>query len=84
MVPHRRDLPEASSRRDAVRSELLPAPRADDQIRFPRDHLLRRQDAVPGCASMPTIGENVDAAGDLDELRDPSNSGDQWIVPLLE
>jgi hypothetical protein len=33
---------------------------------------------------MPTIGENVDAAGDLDELRDPFNSGNQWIVPFLE
>jgi len=31
-----------------------------------------------------TISGDVDAAGYLDELRNPSNSGDQRIIPLLE
>jgi hypothetical protein len=31
-----------------------------------------------------TIGEDVDAASYLDELRDPSNPGNQRIVPFLE
>jgi hypothetical protein len=31
-----------------------------------------------------SICEDVDAAGDLDEFRDPPNSGDQRIVPFLE
>jgi hypothetical protein len=33
---------------------------------------------------MPTIDENVGAAGDLYQLRDPANSGDQRIIPFLE
>jgi hypothetical protein len=31
-----------------------------------------------------TFGEDVDAPGDLDELRDPPNSGDQRLVPFFE
>ena len=76
LVSHSRDLPKASSRHDALRSELLSAPRADDQVRRLRDHLISRYNTVLGRGLMPTIGEDVDAAGDLNELRDPSNSGD--------
>jgi hypothetical protein len=73
-----------TSRHDALRSEFLPAPRADDQIRFPRHHRLSRHNTVSGRALLPTIEEDVDAAGDLDELRDPPNSGDQRLVPFFE
>jgi hypothetical protein len=66
LVPHSRDLPEANSRHDARRSEYLPAPRADGQIRFVRDYLLSRHNTVLGSALIAPIGEDVDAAGDLD------------------
>jgi hypothetical protein len=33
---------------------------------------------------MSAIGEDIDATGDLDKLRDPTNSRNQWIVPLFE
>jgi hypothetical protein len=62
----------------------LVANRADDQIGSSLDHFLRSYDAILGCGLISAVGEDVDAAGDLDELRDPSNSGDQRIVPFLE
>jgi hypothetical protein len=83
-VRHSRDLPKASSRRDALRSELLSAPRTDDQVWRLRDHLISRHNTVLGRALVPVIGEDVDAARDFDELQDPSNSEDRRIVPLLE
>src|SRR5271168_1670379 len=52
--------------------------------RFSSDNFFRHHNAVLGRALMPTIGENVDAAGDLNELRHPPNSGEQRIVPFLE
>src|SRR5260370_37096278 len=84
LVLHGRNAVEASSRRNALRPEFLATPRPNDQIRFPRDHLLSCHNTVLGCALVSMIGEDVDAAGDLDELRDPANSRDQRIVPFLE
>src|SRR5205807_10032183 len=69
-----------SPRNHPLRSELLAAPRADDQIGFPRDHFLRRHNTVLGRPLTSTIGESVDAADNLDELRDPPNSGDKLSV----
>src|SRR5580704_1882245 len=84
LVLHGWDAVEASPRCNVLRPEFLAAPRADDQIRFPRNHLLNHHDTALGGALISAIGENVDAAGDLDEFRDPSNSGDQRLVPFLE
>src|SRR5215469_16725384 len=81
---HSRYSIEARPRCNSLRPEFLAAPRADDQIGFPLDDLLNRHNAVLGSALVSAIGENVDAAGYLDELRNPSNSGDQRIIPLLE
>jgi hypothetical protein len=53
-------------------------------IRLPRDNFLSCHYPILGCTLISAIGENVDAAGDLDQLRDPTNSGDQRIVSLLE
>ena len=71
---HSWDAVEASPRHYPLRSEFFAAPRPDDQIRLPRDYLLRRQDAVLRGALVPAIGENVDATGDFDEFRNPSYS----------
>ena len=54
--------------------DLLAAPRADDHIRFPRDHLFRPHNAVLSGALMLAVGEDVDATRDLDELRNPANA----------
>jgi hypothetical protein len=63
--------------------EFLAAPGANDQIRLARDHLIDGHHTIIGCGMACTIGKDVDAAGDLDELRDASNPGDQRIVPFL-
>jgi hypothetical protein len=84
LVQHSLDLRKAWPLRDAFRPEFLAAPGADDQIGFSRHYLPNRHHAVLSCASIPSIGEDVDAAGDLDELGDPADPGDERIVPLLE
>jgi hypothetical protein len=84
LVPHSRDSRKVRPRRNVLGPELFPAPGADDQIGLPRDYLLGRHNTALGCALISTIGEDVDAAGDLDKLRNPPNSRDQRIVPLLE
>jgi hypothetical protein len=71
LMLHGRSSVEASSRCNALRPEPLAAPRADDQIGLPRNRLLNCDHAVFRCALISTIGEDVDAACDLDELRDP-------------
>src|ERR1700730_3789835 len=48
------------------------------------DNLLMCHNAVLGRALISSIGEDVHTAGNLDELRNPSNSRDQRIVPFLE
>jgi len=69
---------------NALGPKFLAAPRADDQTGLSRDNFLNCHYPVLGCALISAIGENVDAAGDLYKLRNPSNSGDQRIVPFLE
>src|SRR5215469_130766 len=81
---HCRYLLETRARHNPFRSELLAAPRAEYQIGFPCDHLVDRHQTILGCGLTCPIGEDVDAASDLDQLRNPPNSGDQRIVPLLE
>jgi hypothetical protein len=84
LVLHSQYSIETRPRRNALGPVSLSAPRANDQIRFPLHHLLNGHDAVLGGALIPAVAENVDAAGDLDKLRNPSNCRDQRIVPLLE
>src|SRR6516162_7116092 len=82
LVPHRRDFSKPRPRYDPLGPKFLAAPRADDQIRFPLDDLLGGHNAVLGSAPVPAVGD-VGAADDFDELRNPTNSGDQRIVSLL-
>jgi hypothetical protein len=77
-------LRKARPRHNALGAEFLTAPGAYDEIRRSLDHLLRAYDTVPGRALMSTIGEDVDAASDLDKLRNPPNSRNQPIVPFLK
>jgi hypothetical protein len=70
--------------RNALGLKFLTAPRANDQIGLPRNYLVSCHNAVLGRALVATIGKNVDAAGDLDKLRNPPNSRNQRIVSLLE
>jgi hypothetical protein len=44
------------------------------------DQLHNRRHKVLGCGLISTIHENVDAGGELEELRDRSNHGDQRIA----
>jgi hypothetical protein len=74
---------EAGPRHHPLGPELLAAPGADDQIRLLRDHLIDRHHAISGGASACTIGKDVDAAGDGDELRDPPNRRNQRVVYSL-
>jgi hypothetical protein len=67
-VLHRRSSLEARPRHHPLGPELLAAPGADNQIRLSRDHLIYGHDAILGGASACTVGEDVDAAGDLNEL----------------
>jgi hypothetical protein len=69
----RRSSVKARPRHHPFGPELLAAPGADNQIRLSRDHLIHGCDAIHGGASVCTVGEDVDAAGDLNELCDPSN-----------
>jgi hypothetical protein len=76
-------LRKARARHDALGPEFLATPRADDQIGLPRDNFLNCHYPVLGCALISAIGENDDAAGDFDKLRNPRNSRDQRTVPFL-
>ena len=62
---HGRDLRKARPHRDALGPEFLAAPGTDDHIGLPLDHLRHHHDTVLGRALISTIGEDVDAAGDL-------------------
>src|SRR5271165_2493793 len=83
-VLHGWNLPKTWPRHNPLGPEFLAAPGADDQIGLPRNHLIDRHHAILCCTLTCTISEDVDAACDRDELRDPSNPGDQRIIPLLE
>jgi hypothetical protein len=64
--------------------EFLAAPGADDDVRLASNDLLRGDDPISGGPSCGAIGKNIDAAGDLDELRNPGNPGNERLVPFLE
>ena len=81
---HGRNAVEARSRRNAFRPEFFAAPGSDDQIGCSLEDLLYPDHTVLGGALIPSIREDVHTASDLDQFRNPSNSGDQRIVPFLE
>jgi hypothetical protein len=70
---HGRSSVETRPHHHPLRPELLAAPRANDQIRFSYDHLVDAHHAILGGGPAGAVGEDVVAAGDLDELRDPAD-----------
>jgi hypothetical protein len=68
-----RDLRKTRPRRNTPRPEFLTAQRANDQIGLARNHFIESHHTVLSCASISSIGEDVDAACDLDELGDAPN-----------
>ena len=76
-IAHGGDVFPARSCRHAFRSKLLAAPRADDDIR-PAAHHFKwiGNDAALRQTARRALGEDVGAAGDVDELRDPQNRAD--------
>src|SRR5262249_24658943 len=64
--------------------EFLAAPRADDDVGRTTDDGFRRHDPLLGGLAAGKFGEDVDAASDCDQLRDPSDAGNHGFVPFLE
>ena len=83
-MPHSGKLRKTRAGDNPLGPELLAAPRTDDQIRLPLDHLVECYDAVFGSTQTCTIGEDIDASRGLDQLRNPANPGNQRIVLFLE
>src|SRR5690606_31462451 len=70
---------------DAVGTEFLAAPGAEDEIRRAADDLARiSQDAVLRQRTLGTLGEDVVAAGDAHQFGHPLDTGDGRLVPFLE
>ena len=69
---------------DGVRPHGLAAPRGDDHFGVSPNDLLRGHDAVLSELGVTKLREDRIAAGDLDELLDPLDAGDQRLVPFLE
>src|SRR5690606_9075711 len=68
-----------------LRPELLAAPGAEDDVRRAPYHFRGvRQDALLRQRLGRALGEDVVAAGDRHQFRDPADAGDRRLVPLLE
>ena len=62
----------------------LAAPRRDDHVGIALDAPPRDRRCDPCRAPVAQLREDRLAAGDLDQLLDPADAGDQRVVPLLE
>src|SRR5258706_4726483 len=80
-VAHGGNLSEARPRRDFCRHELLAAPGADDDVGISRDHIFGGYDALLRGLAAGQRGEDIDAAGNLDELGDPADAGNHRLPP---
>src|SRR6266567_9210908 len=84
-IAHGRDVCPTQSRRYAFGPKLLAAPRADDDIGSAMHNLLWiGDDAALRQAARRPLGEDVGAAGNVDELRYPADPAYLRVVPLLE
>jgi hypothetical protein len=71
-----RDFGKPRPRYDALGPKFLAAPRADDELRRSRYDLLSYDDPVLGSVLVTAVGENIDAAGDLDGALKPTRFPD--------
>ncbi len=69
---------------DAGGDNLLAAPGGEDNVGCGLAHRLRYDDAILCGLPVSQLRKNIRAAGDLDQLGDPADAGDQRIVPFLE
>src|SRR6266513_5291775 len=74
----------ARARRNLVLLHCFAAPGSNDHVgRAPHD-LLRRDDAVFRELGVAKLRKDRIAAGNLDQLLDPLDARDEWVVPLFE
>src|SRR5262249_39548419 len=71
-------------RDDLCLVHLLSAPRCEDDLRIAPDDLGGIHDAILGEPGMGELRKNRQAAGDLDQLLDPSDARDERVLPLFE
>src|SRR5439155_20985461 len=64
--------------------DLLAAPRRENHLGVAARDLARIDNPIFREACRRQFREDRRAAGDCDELLDPSNAGDERLVPLLE
>src|SRR6058998_216489 len=57
----------------------LAAPGGQDDLRIARDDVGLGDDPLARGAALAQVGEDVAAAGDLDQVRDPADPGDERI-----
>ena len=69
---------------DPFRAHGLAAPRRDDDVRPSLDHGLDATMRSLAELRVAKLGKDRIAAGDLDQLLDPPDAGDQRVVPFLE
>src|SRR5262249_46458712 len=82
-LPRRHPLPTGAAR-DGVAVHRVATPRGQDELGIPADDFVGRHDALARARTVPQLGKDIAAPGDLDELRDPADAGNERIVPLLE
>src|SRR6266852_1311582 len=69
---------------DGVDIHGLAAPGGEHDLGITSHHLVGIHDALGGALHQAQLGEDVPPPRDLDDLRHPTDSRDQRIVPLLE
>src|SRR5712675_2706706 len=68
-----------------IRPETLAAPGAENDVRGATYDLTRiAENAIPGQSANRALGKHVLAAGDADQLADPSDAGDERLIPFFE
>src|SRR5277367_2010581 len=84
-VADRRHRVPTGSGRHLIGTEALAAPRTEDDIRSAaHDFAGVREDAILAQRTQRALREYIVAAGDADQLADPTNSRDERLVPFLE
>ena len=72
------------ARSNQILFDLPSAPRADDYLRIVIDHDSRIDDTIFRALTFTQLWKDRIAAGDLDQLIDPANAGDERVVPLFK
>src|ERR1700733_7029013 len=83
-VADSRNLAPARPLSDFVGDYFLAAPRRQDHVGCCRAHHIGQDDAVLGGLLRSQLWQDVLAARDLDQFRNPADAADQRIVPFLE